>query len=131
MGLLPAGGWGTTAWGDSLLLRGVCVHFLDHAAVGAGNRLGDKDSGEEAEEADYDSHYPGTFLQRIGRLFDTHQLVAEPADIPCEAATFGVLDQDDPSKDYTGKNDQDHKKEHVNECLIVRFWPQSTRFYWD
>jgi hypothetical protein len=131
MRLLPAGGWGATARGRGRLLRARWVHFLDHATIGTGCRPGDKDRREEAEEADYDSHYPGTFLQCISRLFDAHQLVAETADIPCEAAAFGILDQDDPSKNYTGQYDQDHKKDHVNEYLIVRFWLQNTRFFQD
>lgn len=130
MGLL-AGGLGAAARGKGLLLRGRWVHFLDDAAVGAGCCFGDEDRRKEAEEADYDSHYPGTLLQRIGRLLNAHQLVAETANIRCKAAAFWILDQDNPSEDHTGKYDQDHKKEHVNEYLVVRFWPQSTRFYRD
>jgi hypothetical protein len=132
MGLLLASWGGAATRGKGLLCRGGLrwIHLIDQTGV-VGRSLWDEDRGEKAKQANYNGHYPCTLLQRVCRLLNTHQLVAESAYVPGEPAAFGVLDQDDPAEDHTSKYNQDHKKEHVNEYLVVRFWLQNTRFYRD
>lgn len=57
--------------------------------------MGNEQGGEEAKEAYDHCQYPGAFFQDIRCLFDTHQLIAEPAHVTGKTAAFGILYQDD------------------------------------
>src|ERR1700753_988374 len=90
------------------------IDLFRYALVAAGG-LRYKNGGEETKQANYDREYPCSFFQYVRSLLNAHELVAEAAYVSCQAAPLGVLHQDNQSEDRTGKNDQDHEKNHIKE----------------
>src|ERR1700748_1329291 len=125
--LFAAAGQGSSRCLLLLLGKTRRIYLFRDAGITCSN-LWNKNSREKTQQTYHNCKDPGSLFQHIGRLFHTHQLVAEAAYISCQSTPLGVLNQDDHSKNYTGKNNQDHKENHINEYLIVRFWPQNTPF---
>src|ERR1700744_2070756 len=82
------------------------IYLFRDAGI-TGSNLWNKNSREKTQQTYHNCNDPGSLSQPIGRLFPTHQLVAEAPYISCQSPPLGVLNQDDHSENYTGKNNQD------------------------
>ena len=76
-------------------VRNGCGNGLLNLIIRTGSAAGDEEGRDQAKRADHTSEDPGTLFQHISCLFNTHELVAEPSDIACQATTFRVLYQYD------------------------------------
>ena len=72
------------------LLSGCRIDLFDHLPI-AGTGTGDENCREETQQGYHEGQYPGPFFQDVGRLFNTHQLVAETTHVPCQSTPLGVL----------------------------------------
>jgi hypothetical protein len=66
----------------------------------------DEQGGKQAEGGYKTRQDPGAFLEHIGGLLDTHELVAETGDITRQSAPFGVLNQHNKTQQYGSQDDE-------------------------